>query len=135
MSLGCHGTTSKPQSMSATGRIQLTRSSYQGKPARDVAQAFIEKWNFARLDLGHVDSYPAISTKRPFAKDPDRGAHYLTDMLVDARFHLRPDSYAVEAQVLRSISMWSGGLPTEASIEAAYVDLIEGLDGWLGVWR
>ena len=46
-----------------------------------------------------------------------------TDKLKALHVH----SYIVDAQVLRSISRWSGGVATEASIGAAYTKLIEGV--------
>lgn len=94
------------------------------KCAKDIASSFIEKWNFARRDSELVESYPSL----PFMVDyrhRELVEQWTQRISQDPRFIVAPVCYSTSAQTLRSITQWSGGMRTEASIGDAYIKLIE----------
>ena len=77
-----------------------------------------------RRDDAVEAAYPAID-RYPEYKHRDIVAQWTALMAADTSFTSRPVAYAARCQALRSITRWSGGRDTEASIGAAYISLIE----------
>ena len=96
----------------------------QNKCAKDFAASFIEKWNFVRRDDGVETAYPAIDRFAEY-KHREVVAQWTALLAADASFATRPVGVLARCQALRSITRWSGGRDSEASIGAAYISLIE----------
>ncbi|XP_013417793.1 phospholipase D1 isoform X3 [Lingula anatina] len=84
-----------------------------GKPARDVARHFIQRWNFTKQTKAKYNhDYPFLVPKSYEHTAVPQG--------------LRKYSFYCRAQVLRSASSWSVGIArTEDSIQQAYIKAIE----------
>jgi phospholipase D1/2 len=102
-----------------------------GKLAKDFASNFISRWNHHNgLSIEKVQvmargsgaedefvTYPSVLELTPYDAEKASKAHlYLPSNLTP---------YHVRAQVLRSISTWSGSMRTEQSIHAAYIETIK----------
>jgi hypothetical protein len=97
----------------------------QGKVSKDIATSFVEKWNFVREDAGDQASYEHLELT---IKRNKEGIHPFTAAMDrDLGFQAKAMSYRMTGQALRSITQWSGGQKTEASICEAYKKLILGL--------
>lgn len=82
-----------------------------GQPARDLTRHFVQRWNYVRRGRRPTRPLPFLLPPPDFRKE-DVEALGL--------------SGTCEVQILRSASTWSLGIEdTEASIQAAYVKMIE----------
>ncbi|BGP21882.1 hypothetical protein JCM10295v2_000757 [Rhodotorula toruloides] len=105
-----------------------------GPAVLDVAQHFVERWNFVKhLKYRRDDRYrssPSLTRHPHLQKFAEIGQHF--------HIHLRspgPEGWSepigprsgagtTRVQVLRSSADWSHGIETESSIQTAYVELI-----------
>ncbi|CAG8471061.1 2865_t:CDS:10 [Scutellospora calospora] len=104
---------------------------FVGKPALDVAQHFIQRWNFIKKKRNeNKPIYPVLIAKSE--TQYDRECMKKNSTLV-RKYHscgktveLHPDQGTCSVQVLRSSAAWSLGLTeTEHSIQNAYIDTIQ----------
>ncbi|CAG8616793.1 14882_t:CDS:10, partial [Cetraspora pellucida] len=104
---------------------------FVGKPAQDVAQHFIQRWNFIKKKKNeNKPIYPVLIAK----SDAQYHREYLKEHSSLRRRYascgkvveLHPDEGTCKVQVLRSSAAWSLGLEeTEHSIQNAYIDTIK----------
>jgi phospholipase D1/2 len=100
---------------------------------------FIQRWNFVRKDI-LIDEfrYPKLDPSSPVLQPAtgDSTSQIVKESIIPLgqmvadRLHLGPTSTAppvqgIRAQLCRSASKWSQGVPTEKSIQNAYISLIE----------
>ncbi|OQR88073.1 phospholipase D, Pi-PXPH-PLD [Achlya hypogyna] len=119
-----------------------------GDPARDVGRHFVQRWNFSVSTRvkGHRFAHilplaspplpppePQSSTSSPKRRDLTRGfsrlgavdeADDVPAVVASVLDEALGAGFNCACQVLRSISLWSGGCPTEKSIQNAYIRLI-----------
>ncbi|RIB19168.1 hypothetical protein C2G38_2182582 [Gigaspora rosea] len=103
---------------------------FVGKPAQDVAEHFIQRWNFIKKTKNeNKPIYPVLIAK----SDAQYNREYLKEHNSLVRqynscgktVNLHPDEGTCTVQVLRSSAAWSLGLKeTEHSIQNAYIDVI-----------
>lgn len=85
-----------------------------GQPARDLTRHFVQRWNYVRRGRKATRPTPFLLPPPDFSQE-DLDALGL--------------SGTCEVQILRSASNWSLGIEDpEASIQTAYVEMIEGSD-------
>ena len=100
---------------------------------------FIQRWNFVRKDI-LIDEfiYPKLDPNSPVLK-PATGdstsqvvhekvvplGHMIADRLNLGPIPKAPATPGIRAQLCRRASKWSQGVPTEKSIQNAYISLIE----------
>ncbi|GAA5875841.1 hypothetical protein JCM16303_004016 [Sporobolomyces ruberrimus] len=133
---------SNQQSRLETARMpwQDVHSMIQGPVVLDIAQHFVERWNFiGHLKYRHEDRFPPLAF--PHVVDPDarppptitRHPHLERFAEIGHHFHIHkaepPQGWekpggTVKVQVVRSSADWSHGILTEHSIQNAYRQLI-----------
>jgi len=90
-------------SMTATGPV-----------VEQFIQHFVQRWNFVKKNKYEEDlKYPVLASD--YASE--RSSHASTTSKVD-------EESSFQAQLVRSVSPWSQGVPLEKSIQEAYIDLI-----------
>lgn len=100
---------------------------------------FIQRWNFVRTDI-LIDEfmYPKLDPNSPVLRPATGGStsqmvnenivplgQMIADRLNLSSSSKAPESPGIRAQLCRSASKWSQGVPTERSIQNAYISLIE----------
>ncbi|KAF9110098.1 hypothetical protein BGX27_006778 [Mortierella sp. AM989] len=81
-----------------------------GKPARDIARHFVQRWNFVKREKGMKKSHMKFLTpKGEFVSTRDESGWTGTQ----------------KVQLLRSSTIWSQGVDLEHSIQTAYLKSIE----------
>ncbi|GAA6031278.1 hypothetical protein NBRC10512_003294 [Rhodotorula toruloides] len=118
-----------------------------GPAVLDVAQHFVERWNFVKhLKYRRDDRYPILAFPHKFDPSDDpppsiAGHPHLRKFAeIGQHFHIhlrspgpegwsepigpRPGAGTTRVQVLRSSADWSHGIVTESSIQTAYIELI-----------
>ncbi|CAG8571695.1 11060_t:CDS:10 [Dentiscutata erythropus] len=103
---------------------------FVGKPAQDVAEHFIQRWNFIKKKKNENKIiYPVLIAKsdaqynREYMKEHNSLVREYTSCGKTVNLH--PDEGTCCIQVLRSSAAWSLGLSqTEHSIQNAYIDVI-----------
>ncbi|OQS05663.1 phospholipase D, Pi-PXTM-PLD [Thraustotheca clavata] len=100
--------------------------SLQGEAALDVALHFIERWNFvcAKKDNALRTDWCVCFRMRRFKYLPKSIVPLDAPATVLKPTPLQPEYQPCSLQVLRSVSQWSAGVPTEASIHTAYCETI-----------
>ncbi|GAA5922074.1 uncharacterized protein JCM15063_003177 [Sporobolomyces koalae] len=133
---------SNQQSRLETARMpwQDVHSMIQGPVVFDIAQHFVERWNFVKhLKYKHSHRFPALAfphvvnpDERPqpaiarhprFEKFAEIGAHFFTHKQEPPAGHPTREG-TVNMQVVRSSADWSHGILTEHSIQNAYRQVI-----------
>ncbi|KAH9139837.1 hypothetical protein AeRB84_015905 [Aphanomyces euteiches] len=94
-----------------------------GPPVQDVANHFIERWNFvcSKQDNALRTDWCVCCRTRRFKYLPKCIIPWTANT---TEFIPPPEYEPCELQVLRSVSSWSAGVPTETSIHTAYCDRI-----------
>jgi phospholipase D1/2 len=93
-------------------------SAVYGPAARDVARHFIQRYNFTKRELDVGDEAPCLLPRRTFSQSEESQTLQLRDLL-------GPSDSTTTAQVLRSVTEWSAGVPLEHSIMNAWIHAIE----------
>ncbi|RHY32322.1 hypothetical protein DYB32_002654 [Aphanomyces invadans] len=93
-----------------------------GGPVQDVAAHFIERWNFvcSKRDNSLRTDWCVCFRSRRFKYLPKS----ILPWMPDATTVVPPSYEPCSLQVVRSVSSWSAGVPTESSIHTAYCDCI-----------
>ncbi|GAA5896328.1 uncharacterized protein JCM6883_006870 [Sporobolomyces salmoneus] len=117
-------------------------SMLQGDAVLDVAQHFVERWNFVRhLKYRHQhERFPTLAFPHPvdpsatptptiarhphFERFAEIGRHFHNHMLDPPQGWPKVQGGTVKVQVVRSSADWSHGILTEHSIQNAYRQLI-----------
>ncbi|GAA6062083.1 hypothetical protein JCM10212_006506 [Sporobolomyces blumeae] len=132
----------------AQSRLEVARmpwhdihSMLQGPAVLDVAQHFVERWNFIKhLKYRHDDRFPTLAFPHDVDPDEEPPSHSIVRHPHLKRFaelghhfeaHKKPPPEGwhkpggtVKVQVLRSSADWSHGILTEHSIQNAYKQVI-----------
>ncbi|OQR96436.1 phospholipase D, Pi-PXPH-PLD [Thraustotheca clavata] len=117
-----------------------------GEPAADVARHFIQRWNFSvstrvkTYRFRHIlpaaalpppprpvqPKLKSLTLTRGFSRLNAVESPNSSEGEKPSMFSLNVDEigYNCSCQIVRSISLWSGGCPTEKSIQNAYIRLI-----------
>ncbi|CAK4078868.1 unnamed protein product [Aphanomyces euteiches] len=123
-----------------------------GDPARDVARHFIQRWNYSVSTrfkghrFQHLVPKPSLKPSTPLTQTmkspssvsvsvdgfsasrrvetPNEASVVPLSIVAEMVEHGQEDGIPVTCQIVRSLSMWSGGCRTEKSIQNAYVRLI-----------
>ncbi|KAG0020131.1 hypothetical protein BGZ80_004721 [Entomortierella chlamydospora] len=87
-----------------------------GKPARDIARHFVQRWNFVKREKGMKKSHMKFLTpKGEFVSTRDESGWTGTQ----------------KVQLLRSSTTWSQGVDLEHSIQTAYLNNIENAEHFI----
>lgn len=104
-----------------------------GKAATDIARHFILRWNFTKQAVGSKNQKDTATEKRTCLLLPISTNSAMSSVTEDEFLNPelengeKPENppYIVDAQAIRSLSQWSGGIrETETSILNAYISLI-----------
>lgn len=87
-----------------------------GKPARDVARHFVQRWNFVKSEKGMKKSHMKFLTPK--------------GEFVSTRNEFGWTG-SQKVQILRSSTLWSQGVDLERSIQDAYLSSIENAEHFI----
>lgn len=98
-----------------------------GQVASDVASNFCGRWNHHNRRISkdvRIESEGTSTDAEYYTIRLDLKIYDPKHSLVVSEYLPFIEPYNVRAQIVRSISMWSGSLRTEESIQTAYIELI-----------